>query len=63
MKRQRGCKITDPEVALFEIRAGHQMFNGSHCLPAGHFKGWPVGRLLGAVERGSLYTSEPVVRP
>jgi len=57
-RRSRGVQITDPEIALFEIRAGHQMYNGSHCLPAGHFRDWPVSRLLNAVERGVIYTAE-----
>lgn len=63
MQRKRGCKIPDVETALFEIQAGHQIFNHTLCVPAGQLKGWTVSRLIDAVKRGVLYTSELVKLP
>lgn len=51
----RGELIEDPEIALFEIRAGHNLMHEKCVLCASQLKTWTITKLLAAVEKKRLY--------
>jgi len=51
----RGERIDDPEIALFEIRAGHHLMHEKCVLSAPQLRTWPVAKLLEAVSKKRLY--------
>lgn len=51
----RGELVEDPEIALFEIRAGHCLMHEKCVLAASQLKTWTITKLLEAVTLKRLY--------
>ena len=51
----RGELIDDPEIALFEIQAGHCLMYEKCVLGASQLKTWTITKLLQAVKSKKLF--------